>query len=73
MKQALPEPNDTKVGHLVLAGKTDENRSSGDAKTRENGNLDHVKDRAEYDRCGKLTSDYGDRQRGHGDSKDSKR
>ena len=46
---------------------------SGDTKTGKSGNLHHVEDHTECDRCGKLTSDHGDRQRGHGDSEGRKR
>ena len=41
---------------------------SSDAEKSKDGNLYKVQDHAEYDGSGKLTSDHGDRQRGHDDS-----
>ena len=49
------------------------NGYSGDAKTGKDGNLHDVENRAEGDRRGKLTSDYGDWQRGHGDAQGRQR
>lgn len=56
-----------------LGRETDENRRSGDAKTGKDGYLHHVEYRTEDNSRSKLTSNYGDRQRGHGDSKGRER